>query len=93
MRLIDGDALHIETIGVCDANGNVYGSAEVVFAEDITNAPTIDPVKHGRWLQGYPITCSLCGKPAIEIEDNDLRYTARITDYCPNCGARMNADE
>lgn len=42
MRPIDADALKIETVGICDANGNCYGAADVVFAEEIANTPTID---------------------------------------------------
>lgn len=42
--------------------------------------PTIDPVKHGRWImQGTAYGCSLCGEGVIHPFHN----------YCPNCGARM----
>ena len=60
--------------------------------DDILEAPTVDaePVRHGQWLSReegvvYPFweryTCSACGKHA----DN--------TEYCPNCGARMDEDD
>lgn len=43
--------------------------------------PTIDPVKHGRWvMQGTAYGCSLCGEGVIHPFHN----------YCPNCGARMD---
>lgn len=47
----------------------------------IEELPTIDPVKHGRWvMQGTAYGCSLCGEGVIHPFHN----------YCPNCGARMD---
>jgi len=57
----------------------------------IDSQPTVDavPVKHGQWMSReegavYPFweryTCSVCGKHADD------------TDYCPNCGARMDKE-
>lgn len=60
-------------------------------------APTIDPVKHGRWEQPRDYDfydddlykCSICGEEFILIEgtpeDNNYKF-------CPNCGARMDAE-
>ena len=52
MRLIDADTLKITSVGICDAYGNDYGCADVVLAEDLEKAPTIDaePVRHGKWI-------------------------------------------
>lgn len=61
MKLIDVDAL---------PNGRIEW-------EDIVNAPTIDPVKHGRWMG---TVCSACGESFSEYYD---------CKFCPNCGARM----
>lgn len=57
--------------------------------------PTIDPVKHGKWLitEAFPhhIYCSACSKTYIPNDrwqiwvDGDLPR-----DYCPNCGAKMD---
>lgn len=84
MRLIDADALKIEI--AC-----LYGS-NPKYINWLNHAPTVDavPVRHGKWLSReegkvYPFweryTCSVCGKHADD------------TDYCPNCGARMDKDE
>lgn len=64
------------------------------YAEGLLeNVPSADvaPVRHGRWIEHYksdaPPTlkerwiCSWCGNV----------QTYGITDYCPNCGARMDA--
>lgn len=60
---------------------------------DITPTADVAPVRHGRWVESFKVnappalrsrwTCSWCG--------NVQTYGA--TDYCPNCGARMDGDE
>ena len=63
---------------------NRYFDRKVVLAkaqDAVNNMPTIDPVKHGRWvMQGTAYGCSLCGEGVIHPFHN----------YCPNCGARMD---
>lgn len=59
-------------------------------------AADVQPVKHGRWIgiieyckkngyipsgMGIYYWCSECGKEE-----------PKISDYCPNCGARMDGD-
>ena len=74
----------------------VSWDSEAYFA--INNLPTIDPVKHGKWLitEAFPhhIYCSACSKTYIPNDrwqiwvDGDLPR-----DYCPNCGAKMDGGE
>lgn len=61
----------------------------------IEAAPAVDaePVRHGRWKNGNnrPFTyflhlCSACGKDAYFC-GNGCNYN-----YCPNCGAKMDAE-
>ena len=70
MRLIDADALRLDL---------TESWTEALYA--VKNAPTIDPVKHGIWENGYTLKmCSVCkGTVAFHTE----------YDYCPHCGARM----
>lgn len=80
MRLIDADALLREA--------HEEGAYGYVDAEQIANAPTIDPVKHGKWLRTptWWAYCSVCGmEPPNESNET--------TDYCPNCGTKMDMDE
>lgn len=84
MRLIDADALPKYT-------GMALSAVDVAMA--VENAPTIDPVKHGKWIehtepepwdrhQAWFWTCSECGAVGID----EFRY-------CPNCGAKMERSE
>ena len=102
-RLIDADKLkrYIDTCEFCgqcpDTGFLCYRRCELPdcltsqWERVIDEQPTVDavPVRHGKWLpreEGvlYPFweryTCSECGK-----HSDDTRY-------CPNCGARMDAE-
>ena len=85
MRLIDADALldkceHYGKRATWDnpyGNGGVYG----VSYEDIEEAPTIDPEKHGHWeMYGTAYQCSVC-------KEGDA---FGLTPYCRWCGAKMD---
>ena len=88
VRLIDANALK-EYLG-CD-NDRKYSSMIMhEIADRIDEQPTIDavPVVHGYWLYGdeyaghHDVDCSVCGESARTYYD-----------YCPNCGAKMDAKE
>ena len=79
--------------------GGVYGRSmkypEGMFdCEDVVssveNAPAADvaPVVHGEWMlrhvgHGHYWECSVCHK-------NPCIYVTEDTNYCPNCGAKMD---
>ena len=78
MRLIDADALPKYT-------GYALSADEVAMA--VENAPTIDPVRHGRWVvidaeEPRRYGCSKCKRLSWHMEN-----------YCPNCGARMDGED
>ena len=84
MRLIDADALM--------EKAKQDGAYDYVSAKEIADAPTIDAVRHGQWAlkmneRFYWKECSVCGhKPPRSDE-----YGTYIeSEYCPNCGARMD---
>lgn len=88
MRLIDADALLIQIEEDAKNIGPGQYGDEWRFIGTIENAPTIDPVKHGRWIpiNSYPYEkCSVCG------ETHDT--VGCLDNYCPNCGARMDGDD
>ena len=63
-----------------------------ISSEDIKAIPAADvvEVRHGRWKKVhdevcYWLACSVCG------EEIPKRFgTDYYTDYCPNCGAKMD---
>jgi hypothetical protein len=76
--LIDADALPHYT-------GYALSADEVAMA--VENAPTIDPVRHGRWEvidaeEPRRYGCSECKRLSWYMEN-----------YCPNCGAKMDEEE
>lgn len=108
MRLIDADAL-LERIAkrkqeVHDQSfaPNPYRDAydccrfdELNIVRNMTrNARTVDPVKHGRWIQaGQPnrhseaiYRCSICNYI-------DMAPVFDTNNFCANCGAKMDGDK
>lgn len=59
-RLIDANVVLAKqfTSGLSDANGNYYGHADVIFADDIANAPTVDAVEVVRCKDCAYATCN-----------------------------------
>lgn len=65
-----------------------YISALSVIEGEIAeqSAADVEPVRHGRWIEcnyGLTFECSECKYPT--------EYS--LTDYCPNCGAKMDGDK
>ena len=95
MRLIDAERLRKDDsmcVGViCDECPFADRlKSRCSFVDCVDRQPTIDPVKHGRWVGGKgEMECSACGELALFDEAN-CQY---ITPYCSFCGARMDGDE
>lgn len=91
-RLIDADALikaaEAKKFAIAD-NTHPYEAIRIqgrYFREVVDDAPTVDavPVVHGRWdIDEFGVFCTECKEYAIENER---------TDYCPNCGAKMDLE-
>ena len=52
-------------------------------------AADVAPVRHGRWVnESFYTHCSVCGNMAIyDKYGQDVE-----SDYCPNCGAKMDGE-
>lgn len=55
-----------------------------------TPAADVAPVKHGHWInESFYTRCSACGNMAIY----DKYGREFESDYCPNCGAKMDGGD
>ena len=67
---------------------NALYKASSIYAV-IDNAPAADvaPVRHGRWIASHDefCACSICKYP-VYVGWNQ-------TNYCPNCGAKMDGGD
>lgn len=91
-RLIDADELfkEIATLSVDGSNpmGQGYCAGISDVSNLITNQPTIEPVKRGKWVNG---DCSECGFP-IPTDDKIGFIKKDEVHYCYNCGAKMDGE-
>ena len=101
MRLIDADGYyHL----YCELYENNVPDGEMDrMAFVLQRSPTVEaePVKHGRWVDRYggkyvnpKYECSECRKEApYRPELDDLfnwYHEQELSNYCPNCGAKMD---
>lgn len=111
MRLKDADALveqlsdkAKEMLGIAEqcqgAAINYYTGAKYGFAKSaiIANGlPTIDPVKHGKWLKIGDCNTVQCSECFDDFDYIDglcyLCHGQELPNYCPNCGAKMERSE
>lgn len=74
---------------VTGENGTAIVEAVRDIVDIICPAADVAPVRHGHWInKNFYTRCSVCGKMAIYD-----KYGQEVeSDYCPNCGARMDGD-
>lgn len=84
------------------ATGRMFFAYDIAVINEQPTADVVE-VKHGEWLpyeseepfgdesETTWYKCSVCGTDALGrcYEDEYYSYPLR-TDYCPNCGAKMN---
>ena len=73
-----------------------YGNGDIA-EKLIANGVTIE--RHGRWIyniESGEYICSACGENALSFKIDTLYgvdlYETCLTDYCPNCGAKMDEE-
>lgn len=70
----------------------LYENGSPVYAIVNGKLVEVQEVRHGRWETFSPFSkprCSICGELCIGAHAFD--YT--LTNYCPNCGAKMDEVE
>ena len=86
-RLIDANALKAEFPTLGNFANDLWLSGAVRMAID--NAPTVDAVEvvHGSWEEVY--TCGGEWLYAYSCDQCNTEHS-RKSNYCPNCGAKMD---
>ncbi len=59
----------------------------------IDDAPTIDPVRHGKWISVPHKKARICSVCECDEPYKFADENADVFDYCPRCGAKMDAKE
>ena len=70
-------------------NMRAYKKVQDIQAADVAS------VRHGRWIwddDGY-LRCSRCIKKAPVLTQYQDEPVTTTTNYCPNCGAKMDGEE
>ena len=98
-RLIDADKIKYTSIAHLASYPVAPSPCDTVMRAEINAMPTVDavPVRHGKWVQRFikiggqvfkhGMQCSVCAEPALDNEGDDY-----LTNYCPNCGAKMDGE-
>ena len=91
-RIIDADALKdyvvIHNVG-CGCSDDYQKS----FLESIDDQPTIGPIRKGKWMTSYLDHEMMGVRPKLLYCSECCHCIAYPTNYCPNCGAKMEGCE
>ena len=94
MRLIDAEALkeHVRKYMSVFAK---YDWREI--CEMLNDAPTVDPIKHGHWIEhDFGLICSECNHYTETMYDEPFNnefgkgWALKRPYYCGYCGAKMD---
>ena len=93
-RYIDADNVKLKGISVFDQNLEVLiPLSDVRKALQMTPTADVQEVRHGRWInKGEYAVCTECGGRS-GTQYNGVESIPLMTQYCPNCGAKMDGKE
>lgn len=74
------------------ANGVEIYSDEAVPVEYLKRLPSAEPVRHGKWKQTYLDHEAFGERPSIFYCSACCACSNVKTNYCSNCGARMDKE-
>ena len=93
VRLIDMDA--VEKITWEDPHYHDPLNVLTEVREKVRALPTVDaePVRHGRWKKAERMGVWVYSDAYRQCSEcNDVIYLGFKMQYCPNCGAKMDAE-
>lgn len=81
-------AIKALTLHDCDSAGSKMAICDLPAAD-------VAPVRHGCWLANSDGThfCSECGRDALHYQFDKLCFREELSDFCHNCGAKMDLKE
>lgn len=94
MRLIDADQFKAKLLSFMDRKATTPSDTDCIL-DGVLNLleeqPTIDPVKHGHWINidakfenmYVAHQCSICKS----------EFLGDASNFCPRCGAKMDGDD
>ena len=67
--------------------GSIQEAIKMVSFPEYTPSADVTPVRHGRWIASHDefCACSICKYPVYAVWNQ--------TNYCPNCGAKMDGGD
>lgn len=90
--LIDANAIKYHKTTECHGHG-LFFTEQIAYKEEIEQIPAVDAVEvvHGWWIDGKCSNCNTVFDVEVCGEVFELREIH--SNYCPNCGAKMDLKE
>lgn len=93
---IERERIRKALVGACLMSQNcpMFIAAKIDQMIDCEPAADVAPVVHGHWVD--ECKCSACGEMSYEeakSDETDPNCYYVLSDYCPNCGAKMDEEE
>lgn len=81
-----------------DEHSDIERENDVIKMLNYIPAADVQPIKRGRWfLRGGNWCCSACNRKTLLTLESNIggckEYGTVKTDYCPNCGAKMESED
>ncbi len=83
----------LDSVGTIMVGKGLSSYGELVGCLKDAPAADVAPVVHGRWDGNDCTVCKLPWNYNMVQDADDWGYFDPMPDYCPNCGAKMDADE
>lgn len=83
----------LDSVGTIMVGKGLSSYGELIGCLKDAPAADVAPVVHGRWDGNDCTVCKLPWNYNMVQDADDWGYFDPMPDYCPNCGAKMDADD